>query len=312
MWDADFKLSHEAADALIGRQFPDLLPVHLELLGEGWDNSVYRVNERFAFRFPRRKLAVSLLSNEMRAMPLIAPHVPLPVPEPTHVGSPAGDYPYPFAGYRFLPGETACRRCWTDDGRARTAPVIARFLAALHSIPIDQETRGWAPGDVLHRTDLTFRAAQLKERLRSLDWLVPMRDLPDLLALVDRLAETPPWSGPPVWVHGDLYARHLLVDEQGDVSGIIDWGDVHVGDPALDLSIAYSFLPPSAVPKFREAYGTIGDDTWERARFRAIHYGAILAAFGDDIGDTAICQAGEFALRSAGKPVLSLLPRAQP
>ena len=39
----------------------------------------------------------------------------------------------------------------------------------------------------------------------------------------------------PVFVHGDLYSRHLLVDDAGRPCGVIDWGDCHVGDPAVDL-----------------------------------------------------------------------------
>ena len=39
-----------------------------------------------------------------------------------------------------------------------------------------------------------------------------------------------------VLVHGDFYSRHVLVDETGGMAGVIDFGDLHVGHPAVDLS----------------------------------------------------------------------------
>ena len=103
-------------------------------------------------------------------------------------------------------------------------------------------------------------------------------------------------------MHGDLYARHLLVDEAKALAGVIDWGDVHVGDPALDLSIAFSFLPPAARHTFRQTYGEIDEATWARARFRALHYGAILVEYGANSADLAIKALGEYALQYAPAP----------
>src|SRR5690606_21678230 len=99
------------------------------------------------------------------------------------------------------------------------------------------------------------------------------------------------------WVHGDLYARHVMVDGHGALAGIIDWGDVHQGDPALDLSIAASFLPPAARPRFAAAYGAIDDATWARARFRALHSGVALLWYGAGVGGGGMGAEGRTALR---------------
>jgi aminoglycoside phosphotransferase (APT) family kinase protein len=81
---------------------------------------------------------------------------------------------------------------------------------------------------------------------------------------------------------------------------VIDWGDVHLGSPDLDLMIAFSFLPPAARVVFREAYGPLDAATWDRARHRALHYGISLLEYGIEVGDNALVAAGEYALRSAG------------
>lgn len=297
-WDADFEVSSAQAARLIARQFPQLAPVRLEALSAGWDNLAFLVNARFVFRFPRREIAAPLIAREARVLPLLAPHLPLRVPVPEYVGTPEAEYPHTFAGYAIIPGETACRCEWSEHERAAQVATLADFLRLLHRIPIDEETRRWAPRDEFARADLKQRAPKLKERLASKTAALRPRELGALLELVDEPAAAAQPLAQACWVHGDFYARHLICENKRLV-GVIDWGDIHLGDPALDLSIAFSFLPPSARNAFRERYGGCDEATWQRARFRALHYGAALTEYGAAIGDGAIKAAGEYALRNA-------------
>jgi aminoglycoside phosphotransferase (APT) family kinase protein len=298
-WDADVDLTPDQAASLIDSQFRPLAPARLVALGVGWDNTAYLVNGTLVFRFPRRRLGADLIANEARCLAVLAPRLPLPVPVPSLLGAPAGDYPYPFSGYRLVPGTTACAIAWTGVQRARAARPLGAFLAALHSVPAVGPTSVGAPRDSLRRADTMGRAPALKERLSEAARHVDGLDPGGLAHLVDSLASAPPHRGPPCWVHGDLYTRHLLVDQSLGLCGVIDWGDVHLGDPALDLSIAISFLPECARPTFEEAYGPVDGATWRRARFRALHYGALLVAYGASTGDGAIRAVGEYALLSA-------------
>ncbi len=83
----------------------------------------------------------------------------------------------------------------------------------------------------------------------------------------------------------------------GSFAGVIDWGDAHLGDPALDLSIALSWLPPADRPAFMVAYGDIDEATWRRARFRAIHYAINLLRFGHRTDDAAMIRLSRDAWR---------------
>lgn len=296
-WEADITLTKEDAARLVERQFPELEPARLEPLGAGWDNAAYVVNGRWVFRFPRRKAMAGLLENELRYLPRLAPHLPLRIPEPVWHGRPEEAFPYPFAGYELLSGETACAVEWTPEERLRNAPLLGRFLAALHGLRVDEETRARAPGDELGRADLKKRASIIRERLEQLESKQVEVDGATVRAWLSRLEGTPPWTKPTCWVHGDLYARHLLVDEHHTVTGVLDWGDVHLGDPAIDLTIAFSFLPPEARGAFRDAYGDIDEATWNRARFRAFHYGVLLLHYGTNVGDEAIARVGRDALQ---------------
>lgn len=94
-----------------------------------------------------------------------------------------------------------------------------------------------------------------------------------LKGLVDTDAVTRVWDAalsaparrePPVWVHGDLATGNILGAE-GQLSAVIDFGTLGVGDPAVDLIPAWLFLPAEARGVFRDALG-VDDATWARGR----------------------------------------------
>jgi aminoglycoside phosphotransferase (APT) family kinase protein len=95
-------------------------------------------------------------------------------------------------------------------------------------------------------------------------------------------AESVPWSDDLVLVHGDLHLRHALVNDQGRLAGIIDWGDVCLSAAAIDLSLYWSLFLPPARRAFRAAYGEISSDTLTRARVLALSLSALLALYGRD------------------------------
>ena len=72
------------------------------------------------------------------------------------------------------------------------------------------------------------------------------------------------WHTPPVWVHGDVAAGNLLV-EDGHLSAVIDFGCSSVGDPSCDLAIAWTLFTGESRQAFRSAL-PLDDATWARGR----------------------------------------------
>jgi aminoglycoside phosphotransferase (APT) family kinase protein len=83
-----------------------------------------------------------------------------------------------------------------------------------------------------------------------------------------------------VLVHGDLHVRHVLVDDCGQLAGVIDWGDVCRADPAADLSLYWSMFPPEGREAFLSAYGVVTEPSLLRARVLALFLCATLASYG--------------------------------
>ncbi len=272
-WLPERAVDAAAARALIEGQFEALRPARVEPLGEGWDNGAFLVNEAFVFRFPRRQIAVPLLEAEIRLLPQLQGKLPLPVPDPQFIGAATEGFPWPFAGYRLLPGRTADQAALTGEQRARAAAPLGQFLKALHALPIE------AGRDPFDRLDAAKMRQHTAPRLRELGLA-----LPDFFDQPVRA----PLRG--VLVHGDLHARQLLVDAQGLPCGVIDWGDVHRGDPACDLAIAWTLLAPEHRAAFRESYGPIDEATWALARLRGLHLCAALGVYARHSEDEALLR----------------------
>jgi aminoglycoside phosphotransferase (APT) family kinase protein len=273
VWAAEVVVDEELVRRLLTR-FPELEARSLRMLAEGWDNSVWVVDERYAFRFPRRAIAIPGVEREIAVLPRLAPLLPLPVPRPVFVGGPAANYPWPFFGCELLPGVEAGDAALDDDARVTVALELARFLRTLHSVDLGVPL----PLDFNGRADMAKRTALARDELAELERLGLWRAPPRVARLFDEAERLPP-PEPPVLVHGDLHFRHVLVQGRA-ASGVIDWGDVCRSDPAIDLPLLWSFVPPDRRGAFLDAYGQVDEAQLLRARVLAIQLSAVLARYG--------------------------------
>lgn len=296
-WTPEVQVTDELAHALIEAQFPGLHPVRARRFAYGMDNVAFLVNDRYVFRFPQRSIAAPLMETERAVLPIIAPRLPLAVPVPEYLGLPHDAYPWSFTGYVSLPGRPADSARLSEAQRARMAAPLGTFLAALHRIdPAPAVARG-LPGDTMRRLDHAHRLPLAQSRLAELHDAGLVEPQP----FTQWLEQNPPQYGDGARtciVHGDLYLRHLLVDDRGAITGVIDWGDMHAGDAALDLMIAHTVLPPAAHDTFLTAYGTVDEATWSRAKYRAIYHAVLVAHYGHAIGDRDLTDAARGALEN--------------
>lgn len=263
----DFRL----AEALLADQHPDLSHLPLSPLGSGWDNELFRIGSEFTLRLPRHANAERLLMNELRWLPVLAPRLPLAVPMPVRRGAPALGYPWIFSVHRYLKGETAMTRAPRDTFAA--AEALGGFLATLHRPAPDD-----APYNPFRSVPLSARAELVVKHLGQLREELGAIAHDHLLALWDRLSASEPLSSAPCLLHGDLHPANLIV-HQGELCGVLDFGDVCAGDPATDLAVAFMLLPEPAHPVlFRAAQHGNDEALWHRARGWALALGAAAAA----------------------------------
>ena len=279
-WAAEREVGPARAAALVAVAAPQLADATVVPLATGWDNTVFRVGEEWAFRFPRRAIALPGVRREIAVLPRIAPLLPLPVPVPEVIGS-DGDpgHPWPFTGARLLLGQELADAGLTDGARISAAAAAGAFLRALHSPEVRAAVDSELPVDPFGRGHPASRLAHTRTALHGLVASGTWAGDPAVDALLERAAELDVPAGTPVLVHGDLHARHLLVDEAGRASGVIDWGDVCLADPAVDLSLGYAAFAGPARAAFVAAYGPVDAERELRARALAVRLAGLLARY---------------------------------
>jgi aminoglycoside phosphotransferase (APT) family kinase protein len=281
-WSAEIVVGEPLAKHLLREQFPSLEARTLRLLAAGWDNTVWVVDEKWAFRFPRREIAIPLVEREAAVLPSLEPILPLAIPVPRYLGKPSEAYGWPFLGSELLPGRELGSSSFDDTHEVDMAVALGRFLRILHAAGTLKAAPdpGRLPTDPNGRADMTLRIPRARESLAALAetglWEAPR----EANRVLDAAAPLPP-SRARSLVHGDLHFRHVLV-EDGRVTGVIDWGDVCIADPSLDLQLVWSFFSARARAAFLEEYGDVPREREVRARVLGLSLNAILALYGHD------------------------------
>jgi aminoglycoside phosphotransferase (APT) family kinase protein len=275
---AELEISTDLVRRLLTAQHPDLAGLPVEPLANGWDNALFRLGDGLVVRLPRRTLGARIVVHEQRWLPVVAPRLPLPVPVPVRVGIPALEegYPWAWSVTKYLPGVPASSGVSFDP--AAVARELGEFFGALH-VPAPPD----APENPFRGVPLARRSATFADNLAT---IADQVDRDAVLVGWRTALAVPPWSGTPLWLHGDPHPANILIAD-GRVSGVLDFGDITAGDPASDLSLVWMLLPAAQHDEFRAAYaaagnGVISAATWARGRGWALNLAIVFLAWSAD------------------------------
>jgi len=282
----EIEMTAESVRELLRDQHPDLADHPVRLGARGWDNQLWRLGDDLAVRLPwATESADALLHKEYHWLPTLAPRLPLPVPVPQRFGQPSERFPRPWIVTTWVPGEPADRAPVTRAAEAAT--TLAAFLTALHRPAPEHAPTGRDRG-----APLGDRSGLFAEQLASATALGLIPDPDAVRAVWDDAVAAPAWTGPAMWLHGDLHPANVLT-ANGTICGVIDFGDLFAGDPAFDLAAAWILLPDGATDRFHDAYRPTPDAATLR---RARGYAVLRAFAGIFIGDAGVHG------RAGGKP----------
>jgi aminoglycoside 2''-phosphotransferase len=213
---------------------PELDGARLELWGEGDFVRAYRGRGRLV-RVPKHAAARAALDREACLLPYLAGRVPVPVPVPRVATSDTGRHA--VAVHDALPGEELWKERWqglAEPDRRRLAARTGAFLRMLHDLDPDP-VRPCGLAETTPR-DLGIRIGQ---QLASREWPVLPGLQPSLARCLAELQAGGEGTKRAV-LHGDFGPGHTLFDPVTlELTGIIDWGDAFIGEPARDFIFVY-------------------------------------------------------------------------
>lgn len=226
----------------------------LTYLGSGDFCNAYLLNGAEVVRVPRHEAADRALEKEACLMPELAPRLPVPVPVPTYVR--CRDGRASFAVHDRITGTELTATLWrglAGPARAELGRGVGRFLESLHGL--DRESGHACGVGVL---DPRARARRLRQELRDEGGSRLPPSLREELdgSLARYLSGGKSWRYDAALLHADVSPGHVLVDvERAEVTGVIDWGDVVIGDPARDFIFLYEDWGSEFLALALEGYG---------------------------------------------------------
>ncbi|MBI4035232.1 MAG: phosphotransferase [Candidatus Chisholmbacteria bacterium] len=225
--------------SIIKHHYPSLKNYQLQIFDHGWDHVIIVANQKEAFRIPRGKAYQDKLPTEVRFLEQFAPRSPITVPQMQL-------HQYKnvvYAIYDFIPGvkfEKSIQRNFSTQNRLRIAALIGQFLTALHSFSVPKakrigletmnQTFSYWQNRLTHIENTVFRLISIPEQR----WIKNL--FTRFSAIVNQT------DAKFVVNHGDIAPEHIIVNPQGQtLAGIIDFGDISIGDPAYDFQLEHPF-----------------------------------------------------------------------
>jgi aminoglycoside phosphotransferase (APT) family kinase protein len=300
----------ELVRGLVTRAMPAYADAPVRRLGSsGSTNALFRLGDDLLVRLPRQPGGSAAISKEATWLPVLGPQLPVSVPDVVAVFEPDREYPEHWSVVRWIDGahpEVVDPDTPVEPRREELAKDLAATVRALRHAEV--------PTGAVHSPQLqSYRGEPLAtmdhatreniERCRTLDGFGF-----DLEAAEQIWAEAMKLPGAadrttPRWYHGDLAAENLLVRD-GALTAVLDFGGLSVGDPTVDLVVAWEVLDPPARELFRRQVG-VDDATWLRGRAWALSITVMIWYYWATMPERrARCMAvGRNVLADAGRAV---------
>ncbi len=250
----------------------------------GWVSDVLEVDGRWIFRFPKTPDVDELIRADIALLPALGEALSMPIPRPQFISE------EPLCiGYPKLVGEPI-----DADASVTLARQLARFLSELHAFPPARVVELGIPA-----VDWPVRVQERSDEFR--ERVFPLLE-PDERkrseAMFARLDELLAEGFDAALVHGDLGPEHILVD--GDrVTGVLDWSEAHVGDPALDFAwLAHGTSEVFAAALWSSYEHDVDDAFRERSLLYRRRGPWYEVRYGLDIGDERFVESGLAGIRA--------------
>lgn len=214
------------------------------------DSDAYSVNDSLIFRFPKSSYVRKNLKKEVAVLPIICSKLDVEIPQFTFVAK-----DYSFVGYKKLEGEFLTAEIFANLSTSEQIGIqkdIARFLTQMHNTDIaDLKNSGISTADYKTEYQADFADAQKN--------VFPSISAENRAFIAEQLqlyvGDANNFSYAPVLLHNDLSAEHILFDARTKkITGIIDFGDIGIGDADYDLLYLLDAFGEDFVRSFLEFY----------------------------------------------------------
>lgn len=272
---------------------PNLRIDSIDFNQEGQYNDVLIVNQSFIFRFAKVPDAIKTLHQEVTVQQKLKDHLSIKIPKPLYINIKPEVLGEVFVGYTMIPGKPLWRdqfqKITNGNTKQKIATQLATFLKELHHPSVLKViSEDLSQSDTQEEWIDLYR--QVREKLYSF-----MR--PDaLLQVADHfekhLGNSEQSFFEPRVRHGDFGTGNIIYNPESlSIEGIIDFGNVAVGDPASDFAGLLSSYGEDFYKQCSSIYPAM-EQAYDRVKFYCGTFALQEALFGFENDDQEAFQAG--------------------
>ena len=215
----------------IHQDFPEFVISSIKKIGEGDNSKAFLINEDYIFRFSKREEVKEQVRREIAVLPKIKPLVTIQIPGFEFI-SPAMNY----VGYRMIKGENLSEELFLKlkkKDQQKVQKTLADFLSTIHAIDL-------LPLKNCHlgTMDLKEEYYQNFEKAKRLIFPHLSQKKKEIITrfFIEYLDNIDNFNYGECLIHNDFSKDHILFNTVNkQITGIIDFGDIAMGDPDYDL-----------------------------------------------------------------------------
>ena len=215
-------------------EFPQIIFKKVDLVTKGYDHDVLVLDDNFVVRFAKKRLSKKSFVREIKFLKEFSKISNLAVPKYSFISKDKS-----FGGYEMIKGKELTPKLYKSLSVSKKQKIIrdlAKFLTILHSTPLQKarqfhfsEYASW--GRVLVEKQKWFDDefyAKIKKYLTQ-------RQYDFIKNFIEYFCNSQ-YHIRPVLGHYDLSHDHIIMNGDGTIAGIIDFGDINISDPAHEFN----------------------------------------------------------------------------
>ena len=225
------------------------------IIGQGFSSQVVETESGNIIKIPKNQEAADRLALEARLLPSLVSRLPVPVPRPEERFPPGPDFPFGAISYVKLSGRPLKPIHLEKAGNQRLIQETAAFLTALHQLPLSLARQIGLPEPHPSIAEAHERWREVKEPLKM---TLQAHDFETVAAWWQSFAAAYPLERfDPVIIHGDFWYENMLVDDlASSLTGVLDFENAAIGDPAQDL-VTLGHLGQTFADQVLDQYGRL-------------------------------------------------------
>ena len=219
----------------------------------GFDHDVIIINNTRIFRFPKNSYSKNLLQDEIALLKILSKKISVNIPDYDFIAK-----NFSYASYPIITGKGLTVKTYnnlTNNQKNILATQIANFLTELHSVPLTK----------IKNLNIRERFAEIELNQlhkRAKKYIYSRLSLKETMifdSFFSELSSILKQTRKKVLVHGDFSGDHIIINKKNKLSGVIDFTDRAIHNPAFDFVFLWEFGLPF-VQKVITHYGRDKND----------------------------------------------------